>query len=509
MFDSDPPAKAAATADVTRPRLVVEIVVDQLSYDSLIAMQEKFGSEGFSRFIREGARFEKARYQHANTETCPGHAAIATGTWGVANGVIANKWHRALSGVEIDCAGNSRRQLEKRLLQPGVGDLLEEASDGAGKVIAVSGKRAAAALLAGPAADSAWWPDGQGRFVTWDDAGVAPGWIDSFNATRAAGGKGLAQPGSCPKVELDDARAADDAVTEFAVTALAEEGMGRDEIPDLLAISYSGSDLAGHRYGVESPEWEEALLCIDRQLARLLGYLDREYGRNGALIVLTADHGVAPSPEFARKTTRGRMAGRISEEAITAAVNQALTSAFGKPHIGDWVAFHDFPNIYLNEALAVAKGVDVGDAARLARHTVAQQPGILGAYAHDELLVWQDTGKGPSIAQPVLLGFHPERSGDVIYQVQRYQVVANSGSNHGSHWGYDAHVPLMWLGPGIRAGSYGSPASPVDIAPTLLTLLGIRSQPAMNGCVLGEALTGGAPPCDRRRLLQPLTQSPG
>jgi arylsulfatase A-like enzyme len=241
----------------------------------------------------------------------------------------------------------------------------------------------------------------------------------------------------------------------------------------------------------------------------LLGYLDEAYGHNGTLVVLTADHGVAPMPETARKTARGRMASRISEEAITAAINEALASAFGEPHLRDWVAFHAFPNIYLNEALAVSRGVDIGDASRLARHTVAQQHGIHGAYAHDELVSWQSDGKAPSKAQAVLLSFYPERSGHVVYQVNRYQVVADAGSNHGSHWSYDSHVPLMWLGPGIRAGSYVTPASPVDIAPTLLELLGIRDRPKMNGCVLREALISGGPACDRSRLSQPMTGKSG
>jgi arylsulfatase A-like enzyme len=228
---------------------------------------------------------------------------------------------------------------------------------------------------------------------------------------------------------------------------------------------------------------------VDAQVARLLSHLDREFGRNATLVVLTADHGVAPLP--------GARGGRISEEALTARVNAALGSAYGGTFGGSWVAFHDFPNLWLNEAMAMAKGVSAAEAARVARDAVAGLPGIKAAYTREELLAWGADGGAPPKAGPVLLSFHPERSGDVVYQVLPFQVVADSGSNHGSHWRYDSHVPLMWLGPGIRPGSYHSLASAVDIAPTLLTLLELKERPATDGCVLSEALTAGGPPCDR------------
>jgi phosphoglycerol transferase MdoB-like AlkP superfamily enzyme len=70
-----------------------------------------------------------------------------------------------------------------------------------------------------------------------------------------------------------------------------------------------------------------------------------------------------------------------------------------------------------------------------------------------------------------------------------FRVVSDKGTNHGSHWIYDTHVPLMWLGPMVKPGNYAGTASPADIAPTLMTMLGIEQFPRFSGRVLHEILT--------------------
>jgi hypothetical protein len=54
--------------------------------------------------------------------------------------------------------------------------------------------------------------------------------------------------------------------------------------------------------------------------------------------------------------------------------------------------------------------------------------------------------------------------------VKPYWVIAEAGAMHGSRNEYDARVPLMLMGNGIKAGEYTVAASPADIAPTLAYL---------------------------------------
>ena len=89
-----PRAEAQAPPRV-RPRLVVVIAVDQLRADYMERFRPYFGAGGFNRFLQRGATFAQARYEHATTSTCPGHAVILTGSYGENNGIIANNWYDA------------------------------------------------------------------------------------------------------------------------------------------------------------------------------------------------------------------------------------------------------------------------------------------------------------------------------------------------------------------------------------------------------------------------------
>ena len=66
-----------------------------------------FGRSGFNLFLQRGASFAEARYEHATTSTCPGHAVILTGSYGTVNGIIGNDWYDAKTGRERYCAADT------------------------------------------------------------------------------------------------------------------------------------------------------------------------------------------------------------------------------------------------------------------------------------------------------------------------------------------------------------------------------------------------------------------
>ena len=82
------------------------------------------------------------------------------------------------------------------------------------------------------------------------------------------------------------------------------------------------------------------------------------------------------------------------------------------------------------------------------------------------------------------------RSGDVVYALKPFWTEGDEpeGASHGEAYEYDAHVPLILVGEGIRYGKYATEASPVDIAPTLSALLGIEFPAGGEGRVLVEAM---------------------
>jgi predicted AlkP superfamily pyrophosphatase or phosphodiesterase len=519
-------------------RLVVIIVVDQFRYDFLRRYAEHFVDGGFNRFRTEGASFTQARYRHATTDTCPGHAVISTGTWGYRNGIVANTWFDAKLGKRVECSEPNWRGPAGNLLVPTIGDMLEQATEGGSKVISVSGKRAAAVVLGGLGADAVYWQSERGGFVsaTKDRADV-PAWVANYNDSRplrswlgkrwdkllpdeayadtvlAVGSSvhGEAGVGSAfPQSITDEASAIegdfysaiqvspfpDEVLANFVITTIREEGLGQDDITDLLTISFSSTDRVGHRYGPDSAEMLDTVVRLDRLLKRLLDSLNDQVGLEHTIVVLTSDHGVAPLPEVVNMRAGEYEAGRIAESRLAETVNDALDSAYGKPGSGTWVVFHDFPNVYLNEEAIRSSGAPPVDVERMARRAVASVPGVKSAFTRTELTSWRGTAV---VAEPVrmaLRNFRPDRSGHVVYQVLPLHVVSDAGTNHGSHWDYDTHVPLMWLGPGVKPGRYSGSVSPSDIAPTLLAMLGISASFELSGCVLNVMLHSPGVPCD-------------
>ena len=521
-------AQAAGAGESGVPSLVVVIVIDQLRYDLLARYRPHFGKGGFARFLDHGARFTNARFLHGTTDTCPGHAVISTGTWGAENGVVANQWHDGTAGPGVGCASGGHDELARRLLRPTIGDVMVDAFGPDAKIFAASGKDTAARLLGGGSADGVFWPAQDGNYRTWKEDNVRmPLWVRAFNAAggmdvyasrrwdrllpasayalqgsddepaeRRSGfrqttfphdlGGDVEHSGSA--MGPQDTPFADEVLAKFGIAAIRAEEMGDDAVPDYLALSFSGSDKVSHAFGPDSHESMDTILRLDRQLEVLLNFIDRRVTLERALVVLTSDHGIAPLPEVARRQAWGAGAGRLPERLVDEAVEQSLTARFGPAPTGKWLAFHDFPNVYLREDALVARGIALPDAEIVARDAVAALPGVRRAVTRSELARLRQANNPALEDGPLLLSFHPERSGNVIYQVQAFQVVTEAGSNHGSDWEYDAHVPLMWLGSQVRPGDYPAAASPADVAPTIFALLGLED-PGTSGRVLREMLT--------------------
>ena len=516
-----------------RPRLVVLVVIDQFRYEYLQSYQQHFEDGGFRRFAREGASFTQAAYHHSTTDTCPGHAVIATGYWGNLNGIVANSWFDAVRGRHVDCAAAGEADRSLNLLRPTIGDALKQA--GGGKYIVASGKRAAAIVLGGQSADAVFFPDSQARFDRLRERVPVPAWVQGFGdvermeaefgevwtrllptdayaavgpddvaAEAPPGGMGRTFPhhlntgflgvGPAFRETVQQSPFADAILADLAMAAVREEKLGQDAVADLLAVSFSANDRVGHNFGPDSHESMDTAVRLDRQVARLIGFLDRHVGLQQTLIVLTADHGVAALPEVA--SARGsRTAGRVPEALWSEAVEDALTAAYGQPLSGDWVAFHDFPNVFLDEVAISAAGARTEDAEQVAEEAIEALPGILAAYTRSDLVKFKQTTVASPDIQMVLLSFRADRSGHVVYQVLRDTVDKSTGTNHGSHWDYDTHVPLMWLGAGVPPGRYDGSVTPADIAPTLRRFLGLPADPEAPGRVLREVLPGaGAPP---------------
>jgi predicted AlkP superfamily pyrophosphatase or phosphodiesterase len=494
-----------------KPKLVVLIAVDQFRYDYLTRFRAEYKA-GLARLLDSGAVFTNAHYEHFPTVTAIGHSTMLSGATPSISGIVGNEWYDRESRKQVTSVsddgttltgvdGARRGASPRRLLVSTIPDELKMV-DGLSKAIGISSKDRSAILPVGRMADSAFWFDTTtGNFVSSTYYGQTfPGWADKFNKTRVVdqwAGKAWdptdANPGAPGFLKLgkaaektyydniDRSPFGNELLVLFAKAAIEAEKLGADDHTDLLSISLSANDRVGHSLGPDAAEVRDISIQTDRVLGVLFDYLDKQVGPTNYIAVLTADHGVAPMPEVMAK--RRMPGGRLPEGAVLNAIQTALAQKFGE---GQWVIGKSGPAPYLNYDLIREKKLTHEEVENAAAAAVRAVPHIYRVYTRSQL----SSGRVLTdlVDRRVAAGFHHERGSDLFVVSEPYWLFEARGTSHGTPYNYDSHVPVILMGPGIKAGRYMNRAAVNDIAPTLATLLEIETPSGASGRVLTEAL---------------------
>jgi predicted AlkP superfamily pyrophosphatase or phosphodiesterase len=505
-------AFSQSNAEPRKPKLVVGIVIDQFRYDYLTRFRSEY-TGGLARLLEQGAVFTNARYKHSPTITALGHSIVMSGAVPAMSGIAGNEWYDRETGKVVTSVSDPATKLlggkeqegssPRKFLQSTVGDELKTAARGKARVIGVSIKDRAAILPAGHSADGAYWFDGAtGNFVssTFYFADL-PQWAKAFNATRAPDryvnvewkplvpspdyplfSKRMAATASSAFYNsLEASPYGNELVEAFAERAIEGEQLGRRGATDLITVSFSANDYVGHRVGPDAPEVRDMAIRVDRTIGKLFEFIDKQVRLDNTLVVFTADHGVAPLPETLAE--RRMPGGRHSLKDLQAAVKTALDARFGA---GDWVLSWAGGEPYLDRELIRSKKLDEGEVQRTAAEALANVPHIFRVLTRDQIM--QGQVPDDAVSRAVLYGFVPRRSGDLVIIEDPYWITAASGATHGAPFGYDAHVPVVFMGPNVKAGRYDANVAPNDIAPTLATMLDIETPSGADGRVLAEML---------------------
>ncbi len=498
-----------------QPRLLVFLVVDQLRGDLLNRYSSVFQG-GLKRILDGGLSFTQALHNHAATETAPGHAALSTGVNPGRAGIPSNAWRQgserdappiynvvdpdyALVGVS-GLPGASPSVLRRE----GLADWVLQA-DPRAKVVSVSAKDRAAVLMAGKSKGNVFWFNSTvGRFVTSSYyRSRNPSWLTNFNEQVLE--KYRSQPvwSSTVPPEVADLSAPDTAAFEgdgvhtffphvykseridpdaddfflwfettpmldeatlaLARLALKETGSGTAAgRTDFLSVSLSQTDRVGHAFGPLSREQMDNLLRLDRALGEFLDFLDEWVGPEHYVLGLTADHGVMTAPE--RLQVPGRRLGIEDRSRLESSLGSGVRKA-QRNRSNDFAPF-------LLEAMSDLDFVGP-------------------AYSRREL----GGGEvGDSIEVLFQHSFVPDRPGGLLspYGVEMWWAdhilpwSVPSGTTHGGPFYHDRWVPLILMGPGIRAGEEERPVMPLSLAPTLAWLADIP----FPGDLDGEPLIG-------------------
>jgi len=482
------------------PKLILFVAIDQFRYDYLPRFRAEY-TGGIKTLLDRGAVFANAHLEHYPSVTAVGHATMMSGATPALSGIVGNDWYDRETSKTVTSVSDPAGKLlgaegeassPKRFLVSTIGDELKRSGSPDSKVIGISMKDRGAILPAGHMADAAYWFDNKsGAFVSSDYYfPQPPAWVQVFNAaghmmsfagkTWVDGRTLPTEPGAKLNAAVYGSSYGNDLLESFAEDLIREEKLGQRGVTDVLTVSFSSNDAVGHTYGPDSPEAHAVSLGVDGSLARLFAAVEAAVGIENVLVVLTADHSVSPLPEVleAEHMPGGRVLGNFFAPA-----RAALEAKYGP---GNWIEATAGTSPYFNYKLMDEQGIDRAEAEDIVAAVMRKHPEVARVYTRHQILAGRAVYD--VIDSRVLRSFNPQRSGDLEIVLNPNWIRSANGTTHGSPYNYDTHIPLIFMGPGIKPGRYYKAVALNDAAPTIAALLDIEMPSGSLGRILDEII---------------------
>ncbi|MES2830154.1 MAG: alkaline phosphatase PafA [Bacteroidota bacterium] len=513
---------------VSRPKLVVGMVIDQMRWDYLYRYYSRYSNGGFKRLINEGFSAENTFIPYTPTYTACGHASIYTGSVPAINGIIGNDWFDRKLKRNVYCAEDTSvntvgsnttagKMSPKNMLVTTITDELRLATNFQSKVIGISLKDRGSIMPAGHSANAAYWYDGQtGDWITSTHyMSKLPTWLEDYNKIKLANKffdknwntlypintytqstddnnkyEGKARGEETPSFphplklymnknyEMIKSTPYGNTITlDLAKLAILSEDLGKGPSTDFLAVSCSSTDYVGHQYGPNSMEVEDTYLRLDKDLEEFFNYLDKTVGKGNYLFFLSADHGAAHVPGF--MADNKLPGGLFSDSKVFKSLNTMIEDKFKvkKAIITSSNSEFYFDHVAIKEAKA-----DFNAIKALAIEILKQEDAVMDAIDLDQL---SSETLPEQIKKAVTYGYNAKRSGDIYYILKsNYFGGGSTGTTHGSWNPYDSHIPCVFMGWNVKPGKTNKTHYMTDIAATLAAMLHIQMP---SGCV-GEPI---------------------
>lgn len=532
--------KQAATTSqspqsLARPKLVVGIVVDQMRWDYLYRYYNIYkATGGFKRLMNDGFSCDNTLIPYTPTYTAVGHSSVYTGSVPAISGITGNDWydkqqHRFVYCTEdstvttVGSTTNAGKMSPRNLLVSTVTDELRLATNFQSKVIGVALKDRASILPAGHSANGAYWYDYKtGDFITstYYNSDL-PEWVKAFNARKLVDsfyalnwdislprdvyekystedysiyeGKPLGKDSSVFPYNLTQFIGKDygkiastpygcTLTLEMAEAAVTNEEMGKGENTDFLAVSFSSPDYIGHAFGPNSWEQLDDYARLDETLGKLLDFLDANVGKGQYTVFLTADHGVAHTQGFMKE--HGLPAGLFSDAEVVKQMNSLLKDKYGKDRIIRGV--ENYQVLLNNELLDSTEYLNREDIINWVINYLQKQEPIARVFPIADLANVAIPAKQKDM---LINGYYPQRCGDIqIILKPGYYDGGTTGTTHGLWNPYDAHIPLLFYGWGIKHGKLNRETYMTDISPTIAALLHIQMPNGNVGHVIEDVM---------------------
>lgn len=456
-------------------RFVIVFVVDGLRPDAISAED----TPTLHRLRREGVDFANS---HAvfPTVTRVNAATLATGAQPGTHGIIGNRiyvpaadpkhaldtgnYQHLLTVDAVTGGGLVRtRTLAERLARHGL------------RFAGVSSGSTGSAFLLNPKA-----PSGVGALV---NGYFDPGKVVAYPAEASAAI--LSKLGAAPAKAGGDRY---DGAVSWTQRALREYVLPELR-PDVVINWLTEPDHSQHAIGVGSPAAREALRHDDREIALTLAAVDELGLTDRADVLVVSDHGFTSN-----------VAGvDVARELVEAGIKAALDS----PDVilassGQAVALHvkDQDPGRIADIARLAQSREWGGALFSPARGAGDPRGVVEGTFSLDLIHLASAERGCDL----LLTF-PWSSDANAFGVPGRDLACTSGgarlyaSDHGSMSPWNVrNTCLAWGRDFKRGATVRAPSGNVDVAPTILHLLGVDDRAGMDGRVLGEALLEGPDP---------------
>lgn len=511
-----------------KPKLIIGIVVDGMRYDYVYRYWDNFQENGFKKLINEGTFCKNANYNYLFTQSNVGYATISTGAMPSSHGIISDKLYNRSKGKmvyctkdnSVKCVGSDNKNANmspKELLTSTIADELKLSNNDNSKIITVSINAGASILAGGHTTDVSYWFDKEtGNWITssfYIDS--LPNWVVDFNnkkipdiylnrqwnpalpVERYSDGNtqgkskriGFYKKSGFPYdllnlkkksknyTVLENTPFGNTYTKDFAIAAILNENLGKDNYPDYLSVGFTSTGIIGQSCGINSIELEDAYVRLDKEIAHFLSFVNNNIGKNNVLIFLTSNHGSAYAPQTL--IDKKIPAGYFNSDRAMLLLRTYMNAVYGR---GDWIKVYYDKSIYLNRNLIEDSQLSLKDVQTKVAQFLIQFSGVANAVTASTL---ENTDFSKGIFKKMQNSFNQERSGDVIINLEPAWIEKGDYvTQSNSPYNYDTHVPLIWYGWKIKRSTLNRKVLINDIAPTIANFLNIAQPNACTGDVI-------------------------
>lgn len=497
-----------AQPSASTPKLVVGLTIDQLRTDYIEAFADLYGDKGFKRLWREGKVYLNGEYAFAGVDRASAAAAIYTGTSPSLNGIVGRNWLDAATLRPVFCVDDPAfmgyytpdNTSAAQLLTSTIADELKAATGGRALVYAIAPHRESAVPGAGHAGDGAFWiNDITGKWCGSTYYGEFPWWVSTYNEKKAADLRiaGITWTPLLPTTKyinlppeeakagfshkFEDARRnrfkrlmaspyINDEVNLLVEDFLTNSTIGRDDTPDLLALTYHAGSYTESQ--AATLETQDTYTRLDRSLGNLLDVLDRKVGLANVVLFITST-GYTDDAQALDNPTCRIPGGEFHMNRCTALLNMYLMATYGE---GQYIEAHHGTNIFLNHKLIEEKQLELPQVQAKAADFLIQFSGVNDVYSAYRLLLGAPTPEMDKFQK----AYHRKRSGDIHIDVlPGWRVMHENGFEGNVMRHAHTPMPIIFMGAGIKPETVHTPIGTHHIAPTIAYIMRIR---APNGC---------------------------